>query len=156
MVLSWSCSQAVSKPVWHIPLLCVQWKTPDNGHRNCPKHVEFYSKNTFENSVHLVGFIIRICHDIRSPECQILIFYVFYMFRTRGFTFRWTVLYTGMVWYSVFYMRQYSQYRTHTLPTRLIILMHGKHTVLYLYIQPSSWRLTLGFETCRRHQKLKY
>jgi len=21
-----SCSQAVSKPVWHIPLLCVQWK----------------------------------------------------------------------------------------------------------------------------------
>jgi len=23
---NWSCSQAVSKPVWHIPLLCVQWK----------------------------------------------------------------------------------------------------------------------------------
>ena len=44
-VPSWSCSQAVSKPVWHIPLLCVQWKTPDDGQRNCPKHVEFYSKN---------------------------------------------------------------------------------------------------------------
>ena len=29
-VPSWSCSQAVSKPVWHIPLLCVQWKTPDD------------------------------------------------------------------------------------------------------------------------------
>jgi hypothetical protein len=27
----WSCSQAVSKPVWHTPLLGVQWKTPDNG-----------------------------------------------------------------------------------------------------------------------------
>jgi len=38
-VPSWSCSQAVSKPVWHIPLLCVQWKTPDDGLRNCPKHV---------------------------------------------------------------------------------------------------------------------
>ena len=38
---SWSCSQAVSKPVWHIPLLRVQWKNPDNGQRNCPKHVEF-------------------------------------------------------------------------------------------------------------------
>ena len=25
-------------------LLCVQWKTPDDGKRNCPKHVEFYSK----------------------------------------------------------------------------------------------------------------
>jgi len=42
-----SCSQAVSKPVRHIPLLCVQWKTPDDGQRNCPKHVEFYSKNKF-------------------------------------------------------------------------------------------------------------
>ena len=38
---------ADSKPVWLIPLLCVQWKTPDDGQRNCPKHVEFYSKNTF-------------------------------------------------------------------------------------------------------------
>jgi hypothetical protein len=54
-----SCSQAVSKPVWHVPLLCVQWKTPDNGQRNCPKHVEFHSKNKSEILVHLVGFIIR-------------------------------------------------------------------------------------------------
>jgi len=45
-------------------------KTPDNGQRNCPKHVEFYSKNKFEILVHLVGFIVRICHDARSPECQ--------------------------------------------------------------------------------------
>ena len=41
---SWSCSQVVSKPVWHIPLLCVQWKTPDDGQRNCPKHVESFQK----------------------------------------------------------------------------------------------------------------
>jgi len=44
MFPSWSCLQAVSKPVWHIPLLCVQWKTPDDGQRNCLKHVEFLSK----------------------------------------------------------------------------------------------------------------
>ena len=44
----------------HIPLLCVQRKTPDDGQRNCPKHVEFYSKNKFEKLVHLVGFIVRI------------------------------------------------------------------------------------------------
>jgi len=56
---NWSCSQAVNKPVWHTPLLCVQWKTPDDGQRNCPKHVEFYSKNKFEKLVHLVAFIIR-------------------------------------------------------------------------------------------------
>jgi len=40
-------------------LLCVQRKTPDDVQRNCPKHVEFYSKNIFEKLVHLVGFIIR-------------------------------------------------------------------------------------------------
>jgi len=29
-------------------------KIPDDGQRNCPKHVEFYSKNKFEKLVHLV------------------------------------------------------------------------------------------------------
>jgi hypothetical protein len=50
---------AVSKPVWHISLLCVQWKNPDDGRSYWPKHVEFHSKNEFEKSVHLVNFIIR-------------------------------------------------------------------------------------------------
>jgi len=77
-VPSWSCSQAVSKPVWHIPLLCVQWKLPDDGQRNCSKHVELYSKNKFEKLVHLVGFIIRIYHDARSPERQMHYFLLIY------------------------------------------------------------------------------
>ena len=51
-----------------IPLLCVRWKTSDDGQRNCPKHVEFYFKNKFEKLVHLVGFIIRNVYDARSPE----------------------------------------------------------------------------------------
>jgi len=34
-----SCTQAVSKPVWHKPLPCVQWKTPDDRQGKCPKHV---------------------------------------------------------------------------------------------------------------------
>ena len=38
-------------------------KTPDDGQRNCPKHVEFYSKNKFEKLVHLVGFILRIVYS---------------------------------------------------------------------------------------------
>ena len=42
------------------PLLCVQRNTPDDGQSNCPKHVEFYSKNKFEKLVHPVGFVIRI------------------------------------------------------------------------------------------------
>jgi len=36
----------------------VKKKTPDDGQRNCPKHVEFYSKNKFEKLMHEVGFII--------------------------------------------------------------------------------------------------
>ena len=45
-------------------------KTPDDGQRNCPKHVEFISINKFEKLVHSVGSIIRIFHDARSPERQ--------------------------------------------------------------------------------------
>jgi len=53
-----------------VMILCIQYKTPDDGQKTCPKHVEFYSKNKFEKFVHLVGFIIRIYHDARSSECQ--------------------------------------------------------------------------------------
>ena len=35
-------------------------KTPDDVLRNCPKHVEIYSKNKFKKLVYLVGFIIRL------------------------------------------------------------------------------------------------
>ena len=35
-------------------------KTPDDGQRNFPKRVEFYSKNKFEKLVRLVCFITRI------------------------------------------------------------------------------------------------
>jgi len=50
--------------------VCTVKETPDDGQRNCPKHVLFCSKNKFEKLVHLVGFIIRIYHDARSPERQ--------------------------------------------------------------------------------------
>ena len=36
--------------------MCTVKKTPDNGQRNCSKHVEFHSKNKYEKLVHLVGF----------------------------------------------------------------------------------------------------
>jgi hypothetical protein len=34
----------LSANLYDIPLLCVQWKTPDDGQRNCTKHVDFHSK----------------------------------------------------------------------------------------------------------------
>jgi hypothetical protein len=33
--------------------------TPDDGQRNCLKHVEFHFQSKFEKLVHLVGFIIK-------------------------------------------------------------------------------------------------
>ena len=35
----------------------VQWKTPDDGQRNCPKHVEILDKNKFGKISASVGFI---------------------------------------------------------------------------------------------------
>jgi len=52
--------------------VCTVNETPDKGQRDCPKGVEFYSKNKFEKFMHLVGFIVRIFHDARSPERQML------------------------------------------------------------------------------------
>jgi len=75
-----SSSRAVSKRVWHIPLLCVQWKTPNDWQRNCPKHVEFIPKinlrnwweNVTEEAMKVIKRnFIRIYHDARSPELQI-------------------------------------------------------------------------------------
>jgi len=42
--MTWSCLKAVYKPAWHISVPNVQWITPDDGERNCPKHVEFLEK----------------------------------------------------------------------------------------------------------------
>jgi len=58
-------------------VVCTVKKTPDDGQRNCPKNVEFYSKNKFEKLVHLFGFIIRIswkvCFDSSCVELIMLI-----------------------------------------------------------------------------------
>ena len=35
----------------------VQWRTPDDGQRNCPKNVEFLDKNKFGKISASVGFI---------------------------------------------------------------------------------------------------
>jgi len=68
----WYMSYRLPDSLWvgSGPLLCVQWKTPNDGQKSCLKHVEFYSIHKLEKLVHLLGFIIRIYHDARSPECQ--------------------------------------------------------------------------------------
>jgi len=44
---------------WNIPVPNGQWKTPDDGQRNCPKHVDFLDINKFGKISASVGFIKR-------------------------------------------------------------------------------------------------
>jgi len=37
----------------------VQWKTPDDGQRNCPKHVDFLDKNKFGELMRLFVLLRR-------------------------------------------------------------------------------------------------
>jgi hypothetical protein len=39
------------------------WKTPDDGQKNCPKHVEFLDKNKFGKISASVGFIENRCTE---------------------------------------------------------------------------------------------
>jgi len=41
-----------------VPVPNVQWKTPDDGQRNCPKHVELRTKISLKISA-FVGFIVK-------------------------------------------------------------------------------------------------
>jgi hypothetical protein len=58
-VTSWSCSKAVYKPVWHIPLPSVQWISSWwwAGELSETRRLSFRSK--FGKLMHLVGFIIK-------------------------------------------------------------------------------------------------
>jgi len=38
-----------SKPASDLPVANVQWRTPDDGHRRCPKHVEFCDRINLDN-----------------------------------------------------------------------------------------------------------
>jgi hypothetical protein len=57
-VQSWSCLEAVIKLAWHKPVSNVQWKTPDDGQRNCPKQVQFLEKK-IGKLVHLLLLLKR-------------------------------------------------------------------------------------------------
>ena len=58
-VASWFCSQVVCKAVWHIPLLCVQWKDSWWWMEELSETCRVSFQNKFEKLVHLIGLIIR-------------------------------------------------------------------------------------------------
>ena len=62
-------AEAVYKPVWHIPLLSVQWINSCWWTDELSETCRVSCQNKFVKLVHLVGFIIKeICYDARSHE----------------------------------------------------------------------------------------
>ena len=55
----WSCSKAVYKPVWHIPLLRVQWINSWWWTEELSETCRVSCRSEFVKLVHLVGFIIK-------------------------------------------------------------------------------------------------
>jgi len=58
-IRAWSCSKAVYKPVWHIPLLTVQWINSWWWTEKPSETCRVSWQNKFVKLVHLVGFITK-------------------------------------------------------------------------------------------------
>jgi len=74
----WSCSKAVYKPVWHIPLLSVQWINwwwTDELSETC----RVSCQNKFATLVHLVGFIIKKTETLFSFICPYLHIFILFI-----------------------------------------------------------------------------
>jgi hypothetical protein len=56
--------------VHHVPVPNIQWLTPEDGQRDCPKHVEFRTRINLEISTSVGFYCKEICYDARSHECK--------------------------------------------------------------------------------------
>jgi len=84
------------------------YSTPDDGQRNCPKHVEFHSKNKFQKLMQLVGFVMRIYHDALNVEFPPVRNSIM---TTALNTVKWLVFTTEIV-YSVNYKLAFYEYQS--------------------------------------------
>jgi hypothetical protein len=67
IVPTWSCSKVVYKPVWHIPLLSVQWINSWWWADELSETCRISWQNKFVKLVHLVGFITKpLCRFFTS------------------------------------------------------------------------------------------
>ena len=98
---------------------------------NCPKHVEFYSKNKFEKLVQLVGFIIRsfvssyrcLCSPIllHFSKTEPVTFHVLVLNSLHGFFYRIITNFKMLI--NSFHLRNnYTKRDTHSLETVLYLM----------------------------------
>ena len=75
-IRAWSCSKAVYKPVWHIPLLTVQWINSWWWTEKPSETCRVSWQNKFVKLVHLVGFITKKFVTMHGHMNVKLFFYV--------------------------------------------------------------------------------
>jgi len=78
---NWSCSKAACKPVWHIPLLSVQWINFWWWTQKLSETCRVSWQNKFLKLVHLVGFITKKLDQCLSQHNYTLFIIHNYMFR---------------------------------------------------------------------------
>jgi hypothetical protein len=67
----WSCSTAVYKPVWHLPLLSLQWKNSWWWAEELSETCRVSCQNKFVKLVHLVDFIIKKKYLCITSDLQV-------------------------------------------------------------------------------------
>jgi hypothetical protein len=105
-----SCSKAVYKPVWHIPLLSVQWINSWRWTEELSETCRVSCQNKFVKLVHLVGFIIKksiydsfvgnACHAVNQYRGQWTTQkWNYCMFKTEVFLWMWCQKYDLAVYW---------------------------------------------------------
>jgi len=77
---TWSCLKAVCKPVWHIPLLSVQWINSWWWADELSETCRVSWQNKFVKLVHIVGFITKkfvTMHGHMNVKLQDVTFYAY-------------------------------------------------------------------------------
>jgi len=108
----------------HVKLYVQSW-TPDDGRKDRPKHVEWYSINL--KIVHLVGFTVEIYHDAWSHVCQNRYFVnspATELINWRGMLWQVCLHFVADVTWFVVHIYIYIHTHTHT----------HTHTHIYIYI----------------------
>ena len=87
---TWSCSKAVYKPVWHIPLLSVQWINSWWGTDEVSESCRISYQNKFVKLVHLVDFTenkLFTMHGHMKEKLLISLFIFLFTFGSHKFVF---------------------------------------------------------------------
>jgi len=143
-------------------MLRVQSWTPDDGRKDRPKHVEWYS--VYSKIVHLVGITVEIYHNALSHERQMMMMMMMVMVWMSVTAFlcnknqldalfilsffrQWTSTCFGHICSpssgGILYIYIYTHTHTHT---------HNNRYVLYIYSIPPDDRLQI----CRKHVEVDW